>query len=285
MTRLTPCMIRDVPLSFAERDAELTRTLGMSLKDLAYESVGIGNRDLSMEDLTAAAVPVTSGMGATDGFSDSVCAIVENLGMDAFVTNRTDVAGFSDAISAGADIVFMADDEEFVAFNSRARTYSTNTRSTALGDFTAPTPAAGGLKGREVLLVGAGRVGTYAAELLSREKALVTVVDVDEVRAEILIQGRSNFRVSVDLETAVRDSTLVFNASPARIPGEWIRKGAIVSSPGVPFSFDEEGLRRIGTLIHDPLQIGVSVMAVWSASRSLPRVSMPERVKIKMEAI
>lgn len=285
MTRLTPCMIRDVPLSFAERDAELTRTLGMSLKDLAYESVGIGNRDLSMEDLTAAAVPVTSGMGATDGFSDSVCAIVENLGMDAFVTNRTDVAGFSDAISAGADIVFMADDEEFVAFNSRARTYSTNTRSTALGYFTALRVAAGGLKGREVLLVGAGRVGTYAAELLSREKALVTVVDVDEVRAEILIQGRSNFRVSVDLETAVRDSTLVFNASPARIPGEWIRKGAIVSSPGVPFSFDEEGLRRIGTLIHDPLQIGVSVMAVWSASRSLPRVSMPERVKIKMEAI
>ncbi len=285
MTRLTPCMIKDVPFCSAERDAELFRTLGMTLKGLAYEAVGIDHRDLCMEEFTAAAVPVTSGMGTTEGFSDSVCAIAENLGMNAFVTDRTDVAGFSDAISAGADIIFMADDHEFVAFNSRTRTFSTNTRSTAQGYFTALRVAAGGLKGREVLLIGAGKVGTYAAELLSREKALVTVVDVVWAKAEALREVHRNVRVMKDLKAAVMESTLIFNASPAHIPGEWIREGAIISSPGVPFSFDELGLHKIGTLIHDPLQIGVSVMAVWSASRSLPQMSLPEGKEIKMEAI
>ncbi|OPY27874.1 MAG: 3-methylornithyl-N6-L-lysine dehydrogenase [Methanomassiliicoccales archaeon PtaU1.Bin030] len=285
MTRLTPYMIKDVPLSSAERDADLIRTLGLTIKGLAYEAVGIDPRQLRMEEFTAAAVPVTSGQGTTEGFSDSVCAIAEHLGMSTFVTDRTDVAGFSDAISAGADIVFMADDEEFVAFNSRTRTFSNNTRSTALGYFTALRVAAGGLKGREVLLIGAGRVGTYAAELLHREQAEVTVVDMDRSKAEALRMAHKNFRVKNDLEAAVMESSLIFNASPARIPGEWICKGAIISSPGMPFSFDEEGLRRAGTLIHDPLQIGVAVMAVWSASRGLPHISVPEGSEIKMEAI
>lgn len=285
MTRLTPHMIRDVPFSSAERDSELIRTLGMTLKGLAYEAVGIDLRQLRMEDYTAAAVPVTSGMGTTEGFSDSVCAIVEHLGMSAFVTDRSDVAGFSEAISAGADIVFMADDDEFVAFNCRTRTFSNNTRSTALGYFTALRVAADGLRGREVLLIGAGRVGTYAAELLDRERAKVTVVDMDRSRAEALKKAHDNFRVKYDLMDAVMESGLIFNASPARIPGEWIREGAIISSPGMPFSFDDEGLRRVGTLIHDPLQIGVSVMAVWSAGKSLSQISIPEGREIKMEAI
>lgn len=285
MTRLTSYMIKDVPSSSSERDAELVRTLGMTLKGLAYEAVGIDPRQLCMEEFTAAAVPVTSGMGTTEGFSYSVCAIVEHLGMSAFVTDRTDVAGFSDAISAGADIIFMADDEEFVAFNSRTRTFSNNIRSTALGYFTALRVAAGGLKGREVLLIGAGRVGTYAAELLHREQAEVTVVDMDRSKAEALRKVHRNFRLKDDLEAAVMESSLILNASPARIPGRWIREGAIISSPGMPFSFDEEGLRRAGTLIHDPLQIGVSVMAVWSASQGLPHISVPEGGDIKMEAI
>lgn len=285
MTRLTSYMIKDVPFSSSERDADLVRTLGMTLKGLAYEAVGIDPRQLSMEEFTAAAVPVTSGMGATEGFSNSVCAIVEHLGMSAFVTDRTDVAGFSDAISAGADVVFMADDEEFIAFNTRSRTFSNNIRSTALGYFTALRVAAGGLKGKEVLLIGAGRVGTYAAELLHRAQAEVTVVDINRSRAEALRNVHENFVVRDDLEAAVMESSLIFNASPARIPGKWIREKAIISSPGMPFSFDEEGQRRAGALIHDPLQIGVSVMAVWSASQGLPHIIIPEGREIKMEAI
>mgnify|MGYP000918381521 CR=1 FL=1 len=122
-----------------------------------------------------------------------------------------------------------------------------------------------------------------AARLVEFEK--VTVVDMDRSRAEALKKAHDNFRVKYDLMDAVMESGLIFNASPARVPGEWIREGAIISSPGMPFSFDDEGLRRVGTLIHDPLQIGVSVMAVWSAGKSLSQISIPEGREIKMEAI
>ena len=71
------------------------------------------------------------------------------------------------------------------------------------------------------------------------------------------------------------ESSLIFNAS-RKDAREVDSQKAIISSPGMPFSFDEEGQRRAGALIHDPLQIGVSVMAVWSASQGLPHITIPE---------
>lgn len=283
MTRLTPEMINHVPYASSERDAELCRTIGTSLKGLALEAVGVRPEELVLEDYLAAAVPVTSGQGATTGFTESVCAIVEHLGMRSMLTRRTDVAGLSDALAAKADIVFMADDEEFVALNVRSGRCADNTRSTALGYFTALRRAAGPLAGREVLLIGAGRVGTRAAELLEAERAVVTVVDVDASRAEALRRRHRDFRTCADLERAVRNSALIFNASPARIPGAWIQEGAVVTSPGMPFSFDQEGLAKMRTLVHDPLQIGVSVMAVWSASLSRSSAALAVRGRARSE--
>lgn len=272
MTRLTPEMISEVPRSFLERDRDLADALGLTLKDLAYRSVGVSDHDLSMEELTAASVPVSGGKGVTRGFSESVRSILEHLGMSAFTTARTDVAGLSDAISAKADIIFMADDEEFVALNRHAGTAVSNTRSTALGYVTALKVAAGGLEGKNVLLIGAGRVGSFAAELLTGERASVTVFDIDGGRAEALQGQFKDLRACTDLREAMLENKIVFNASPAVIPGEWVREGAAIASPGVPFSFDRDGIRKARTIIHDPLQIGVSTMAVWSASLSIMRM-------------
>ena len=285
MTRLTPEMIRDVPSSSQGRDSSLARALGMTMKELAYTSVGIDLHELDMEGLTAACVPVTAGLGATAGFSESVCAIVEHLGPKAYVTEETDVAGLGEAPGSGADLIFMADDNEFLAINCRARRAVNNIRSTALGYFTALREAAGGLRGRDVLLIGAGRVGSCSAELLARNGAKVTVVDVDRSKAEALRSKFREFTVCDDLMEAVKGHDLILNASPARIPGEWVQQGCVVSSPGMPFSFDEIGIRKMATLVHDPLQIGVSVMAVWSASLSLPRAPLLEGRAVWMEAI
>lgn len=283
MTRLTPAMIRNVPYTSTERDIELARSIGMTLKDLAYEAVGLRPDELIPEDYLVAAVPVTSGKGATTGFSESVCAIAEHLGMRSLVTRRTDVAGLSDALTAKADIVFMADDDEFIALNVQTGSFADNTRSTALGYFTAFKRAAGSLHGKDVLLIGAGRVGNRVGDMLAVEQARVTVVDKDISRSEALCRRHGGFTSCDDLEKAVRKNRLIFNASPARLPGKWIMDGAIISSPGVPFSFDEEGLRKIKVLIHDPLQIGVSVMAVWSASLSRSSAAMPVRKPIWLE--
>ncbi len=271
MTRLTPDMISNVPRSLVKRDADLVSDLDMTLKDLAYRSVGIGPHDLVMEGFVAASVPVSSGKGITGGFSESVCSILEHLGMSAFTTRRPDVAGLSDAVAAKADIIFMADDEEFVALNRHAGKAVNNTRSTALGYVTALKKAVGGLNGKDVLLIGAGRVGSCAAELLVRENARVTVFDIDRERAKAHQNKFDGLRACSDLREAMLGSMMIFNASPATIPGEWVREGAVISSPGMPFSFDEAGIDKARTIIHDPLQLGVSVMAVWSASLTMLR--------------
>ncbi|NLI74408.1 MAG: 3-methylornithyl-N6-L-lysine dehydrogenase PylD [Euryarchaeota archaeon] len=283
MTRLTPSMIYDVPYTSIERDNELIQSIGLTLKDLAYEAVGLHPHELNLGDYLAAAVPVTSGKGMTEGFSESVCSIVEHLGMQSMLTRRTDVAGLSDALAAKADIIFMADDDEFIALNAHTGNFSNNTHSTALGYFTAFRRAAGSLRNKDVLLIGAGRIGNLVGDMLAAEQAYVTVVDKDITRSETLCRRHDKFTVENSLEKAMQNSKLIFNASPAKLPGEWITEGAIISSPGVPFSFDKEGFSKVGALIHDPLQIGVSVMALWSASLSSPSITLPLHEPIKLE--
>lgn len=268
MTRLTPKMIEDVPNHVPDRDKELKKTLGIGLRELALSSLGL-DKKMDISKMTIGIVPVTSGKGVTQGFSLSVCAIVEHIGFHAFVTTECDVAGLAEATKRGADIVMMADDKEFIALNLKERRFADNTLSTALAYFTALKMAMNGVKGKEALVIGVGRIGTQLVNMLSREGAKVTIVDKDEKRTAAIKKAFPDVIVAENVEKAVKNASAFINASPARIPGEWVREGAIVSSPGMPYSFDSEGEKRMGKLIHDPLQTGVAVMAVWSASYSL----------------
>lgn len=278
-------MIKHIPYASVERDRTLISSIGIDMKGLAYEAVSVIPDSMPLEDFSTAVVPVTSGKGVTPGFTESVCSILQHLGMKSFITQRTDIAGLSDALAAKADVVFMADDAEFIALNTHTSTFSDNTRSTALGYFTALKIAANGLQGKEVLLIGAGRVGDKMADMLEAEEAKVTITDIDPLKSRALQKKHIDFKVCDDLEKAVRNSTLILNASPGKIPGDWINKGTIVSSPGMPYSFDEEGLKKMKILIHDPLQIGVSVMAVWSASLSLYEPPIPIESPVCAEVI
>lgn len=269
MTRLTYDMISKVPDSMKLRDERLRQDLGIDMKGLSLLSLGLDPGDMNLTRFSVAAVPVTSGKGITPGFCNSVCAITRHLGMESFVTEGTDVAGFYQAMEAGADIVFMADDREFVAVNTKERKCADNTHSTALGYFAALKKAIGDMAEAEILVVGAGRVGTCAIELLVEERASITVLDSDPSIIDSIKRRFPNIRIAYDLATAVSKADALMNASPARIKGDWIKKGAIISSPGMPYSFDSLGESRASVLVHDPLQIGVSVMAAWSASYSI----------------
>jgi len=285
MTRLTPDMIREVPFSMFERDENLMRTLNISMKGLACEAIGVTGKDIDLEGLTAAAVPVSSGNGVTSGFSESVRVITEHQGMKSFVTKGTDVVGMAESLDSKADIIFMADDTEFLAINTKVLKYVNNTRSTALGYFTALKKAMSGLEGKEVLLVGAGRVGSNVLDLLLENKAIVTLVESDPAKVEAIARRSRDVLIESSLEKAVRGAGAILNASPARIDGEWIREGCIISSPGVPYSYDEEGMRKAKLIVHDPLQIGVTVMAVWSASLSISRNPISIRAHTMVEVL
>ncbi len=135
-----------------------------------------------------------------------------------------------------------------------------------------------------MLVIGGGRVGSRATELLADEGARITVIDPDETKTDVLKRRFPSISMASDLPSAVASADALLNASPARIKGEWIREGAIISSPGMPYSFDALGESRAAVLVHDPLQIGVSVMAAWSASFSMhgkaKKIGWPQAIEV-----
>ena len=263
MTRLTPDLIEGVPDDILDLDSKLMAATGRTVADTVLEAAGISGTQAVFGDFTAAVIPITSGMGVIGGFSRSVDAILRRLGIRSHVTEGTDVAGFSEAVRAGADLVFMADDSMFVAYNVRERKYISNHFGTALGYSAVLRNAAGGLDGKDVLVIGAGFVGSRAARILRDMGARVTVTDKISEKAE-----RTGMDLGIGFDTDVEGSlsrhTYVLNAAPAIFPGRLIAEGAVISTPGVPHYFDEEARARAKVIIHDPLEIGVATMAACS---------------------
>ncbi|MBR7152283.1 MAG: 3-methylornithyl-N6-L-lysine dehydrogenase PylD [Candidatus Methanomethylophilaceae archaeon] len=267
MTRLTPDLIEGVPDDRIDLDSRLLKTTGKTVKSLSLEAAGLPE-DTDLSGFRVACVPITSGLGVIGGFSASVDAIVRRLGMDSWVTEGTDVLGFSQGVSDGADIIMMSDDPKFIAYNTRENRFIDNSWGTALGYSVALKNAAGGLEGKEVLVIGAGLVGSRAVRILKDMGADVHVTDILREKAE-RVGTEYDVKVLPDVEVALSQHDLILNAAPAMFEGRLIREGSIFSTPGVPHGFDEEGRRKAKAIIHDPLEIGTAVMAVCSAAFSL----------------
>jgi len=269
MTRLTEEVIKDVPSRISDLDHELEKRIGMDLKNFACHTMNVNVDDIDFSGYKVAVVPITSGKGIIGGFSLSVATAIRTLGMQPFITGTCDVSGISEAFSSDADIIFMADDERFVALNTRTRSFSDNVWSTAKGYVTALKLAEGGLNGKTVLVIGAGRVGTEAVKILRKEGASVEVTDILPEKARALESRYECVKAVDDVGYAIRSNRLILNASPGKIPGGSVQEGAVISSPGVPYAFDEEGEKRAKVIIHDVLSLGVAVMAVASISLSI----------------
>ena len=267
MTRLTDDIVKDIIGSLDNTSDTLKSQTGMDIMELSCKAIGLEREMLDLDGLIAGVVPVTSGLGIIKKFSESVAEIVRKLGMDAFVTDGADVNGMAEALSAGAEMVFMADDIKFLALNTKNGKHANNSFCTAAGYTTALNGAAKGLSGKDVLVLGAGRVGSIASELMVGLGANVTVYDINEKKTDDL-SLRVKIKVAPDVKSALSSHSLVFNAAPAAIDGRNVKEGTIFSSPGIPYPFDEEGLRRAKMIIHDPLDIGASVMAIQCASFS-----------------
>ena len=267
MTRLTPDLIEGVPDDKIDLDDKLIEMCGKTVKAIALEGAGV-DHDVDFSNVRVACVPITSGMGVIGGFSQSVDAIVRRLGMQSYVTQGTDVNGFAQAIRDKVDMIMMADDAMFVAYNVHAAKSTNNSWGTAMGYSVALKNAAGGVQGKDVLVIGAGLVGTEAVQILKSWGANVSVTDIKFEKAKAL---EEKFGVTAlrDVESALSTHKYILNAAPAIFPGRLIMEGAVVSTPGVPHYFDEEGRRKAKAIIHDPLEIGTAMMAVNSALFSM----------------
>ena len=80
----------------------------------------------------------------------------------------------------------FADDERFVAIDMANRRVVDNADATAKGYVAGLNLMAGGLKGKDVLVIGCGPVGSFATEVLAKLESQVSVYDVNPSRSKDL---------------------------------------------------------------------------------------------------
>lgn len=271
MTRLYYEIIKDIPDTLTELDKKLVLTTGHNLLELAAGTTSVPGAEAAsrVKGVNAAVIPITSGEGVIKGFTGAVEAILRHIGVNAVITGKTDVGGFGEAFASGADLVFAADDRQFLAFNMRNRITVDNARATAEGFVQALAAAAekqsGGLAGREVLVLGLGPVGGHAALKLLDIDARVVVYDIEMAKAAAFADNNSGIRVAAGIEEAMAGIDYVLDATPAAgiISETMIRPNTMISCPGVPLGLTPGAVQKIGPrLIHDNLALGVAVMAV-----------------------
>lgn len=274
MTRLNGRMIQEIRIGLLDTERRLRDTIGMGLQSLAFKAADL-RPDSDVSKLTASVVPVTSGQGVTPGFAHSVKEILEHVGIWAEVTSYTDVAGFAEAANLGSDLIFMADDEQFVAHPLGTWTIVDNAECTALGFVQALEEAAEGLRNKEVLVIGLGRVGMHAISHLQSRGASVLGLDIDP-NAILRARDRYGLRCTLESERAIGEAELIFHASPSPVRGDLLREGVIISAPGVPLAYDHAAQQRAAAIIHDMLPTGVAVMAAKACKSILSGLAVRE---------
>jgi 3-methylornithyl-N6-L-lysine dehydrogenase len=222
-----------------------------------------------------AVIPVNSGQGTITGFSEAVCAIAAHLGFQAYVTEFSDVGGMVEAYEKKADLIIMADDQFYVAINLKKQIVAKNDQATAYGYTVALGKMAGGLSGKEVLLIGAGPLGREAGLALCKAGATAIVYDLDKNKEiELASKLEKEFGVraalsGMNLVQALERKPLIFDASPGDsfIPAALVDENTLIAAPGIPLGLDEQALDKVSNwLIHDPLQIGTAVMLFMALS-------------------
>lgn len=263
MTRLTEDDVRGLIAELTAFEDRLRQVAGMDLRELAMATVADPPVCVPLYGARIAAVPVTSGEGVISGFTDCVAAILRHLDCEAWVTAQPDVRGIQEAVTSRAEVVFLADDHRFIALDLRHGRCIDDDPATADGYVTALEAAAGGLFGKDVLLLGLGPVGRAAARRLVRRGAKVEVVEPNEARLSAALDVGLRVRPTT-LDEGLARCDLIFDATPAPdvIDVASISERTIAAVPGIPSGFTAAAREAMGPRhIHEPLAVGVAVMA------------------------
>ena len=272
MTRLKTLDIAKISAELDQYDKELLVKTGCNLLGIACRSAGVEEK--TAQDLIASTkvgvIPMTCGQGVIRDFADTVQQIVAHIGFNAFVTRHSDVAGLAETFEKKSDLIILSDDNRFVAINVKSRRVVDNADATGKGYVTGLNLMTGGLKGKNVLVIGCGPVGRSAAIGLVRLGVAVSVCDThrarcDQLAREIRDLMDAEIRIEIELNLALIRYRCIIDASPAAdfIDERHITRDTYISAPGMPSGFSPEALSKISDrLLHDPLQIGVATMIV-----------------------
>jgi pyrrolysine biosynthesis protein PylD len=264
MTRLRENDIDTVGAALPAYNETLRRLLGKSLAEVAaYSLAGKPEDFTAWRNLPVGVIPVSCGQGVISGFAHTVKEIIAFLGFRSFVTAQSDVGGLAEAVQRGAQVIFMADDDHFVAIHLGKGKVADNAEATGRGYAAALALLAGGLAGQKVLVIGAGPVGTGATVYLTGQGAQVFVFDSNPEKSAQLCRSFEKVAMADDLAAALAACRLVVEATPAAdvIACQYITDNMLVAAPGVPLGLSPQGAAKLsGRLLHDVLEIGVATM-------------------------
>lgn len=282
MTRLVSDDIADIVDKLEDYDTELISKTGHSLRGIACAAAGVDESRIRkiLGNLLVGVIPITSGEGIISGFCQAVKGIVSHMGCRAFVTQATDVAGLAEAFEKKVDIILLSDDECFIALHTKSRRVIDNAVATGKGFVAGLSLMAGGLKEKNVLVIGCGPVGRSAVKELVGEGARVSICDIDSSRSialseEIKRSFNAEIQIAEELDRALTAHQLIIDATPAAdiIRTQHITPDTVISAPGVPLGLDSEAQSKISNrLLHDPLQIGVATMLVCALKFHIKKI-------------
>ncbi len=273
MTRLRNEDIDSITDKLDEFDNRLNSIIGHNLKELAILAAGLKKSKEVEERIRTTlvgVVPVSSGQGLIKDFSNTLVSIACHIGFKAFVTGNTDISGFTEAVELNCDILIMADDDVFIAYNCRTGKISNNDPATADGFVTGLEMLTGGFDGKETLVLGAGPIGKFSIKRLLEKGSSVALYDKDLIKAKIVKKEfESDFpgkvKIVQDIKNALSTHLYIFDATPASgiIDEGDVSKETFIAAPGVPCGLTEGAVRQIGNrFLHDNLRIGTATMLI-----------------------
>ena len=272
MTRLQSDDILNIPSKLEAYDEELLAKTGHNLRQIACRAVELKEEDALavISRLRVGVVPIRWGQGVIEGFCEATAGILRHLGFDTFVAGQADISGLAEAYETNADVIFLSDDNDFVALNTYTRQYVHNAEATGKGFAAGLDLMAGGLGDQKVLVLGCGSVGRGAALTLLNFGASVSIYDTNADYTRQLknaISGPDSDRIKIesDFDAALAGHSLVVDATNAAgiIHAKNISPHTFIAAPGMPLGLSRDALEKISDrLLHDPLQIGVATMGM-----------------------
>lgn len=260
MTRLNVADIKGIASNLELYDSELKKAIHYTMEEIAKYAVGLSVNYKIDDCLKIAVVPVTSGMGIINGFSETVRDILKYCGLNAYVTKTTDIEGIQEAYSIGADIVFIANDNTCSAFSLGNKVYSDNGYATGIAFSAALELMMEKVKNEKVLILGAGQVGKAAVEYFISKEAIPVLYDIDPDKMKCIAEKASEVQLedhSIDLKNykyileATNDANFIGKND--------VRKGTKISAPGMPLGVKKDALDSVN-LFHNSLEMGILTM-------------------------
>lgn len=254
MALLTPEDLINIEKQLQEADSIVKKVTGLDIKGVCGALYGTSpcNEKIGI-------VPITSGNGVIGNFSASLQAITQYFGFDSFVTSTSDVSGYYEAVRNEADIILMADDYTFIAYNLKNGKIANNQPCTGI---IYAEIASRYLKAdsKDVLVIGLGKVGFPGATHLVNKGFKVYGYDADK---SVLEKAVSNLGITPFNPEQPRKFSMIFEATPyaSTIPEAVLSENCVVSTPGIPCAISHELQEKYNVeLVMEPLGIGTASM-------------------------